>query len=450
MTEYIRKCLLVLLVVLTIALVGVMVPHQMAADVNAQGHTKTLDRDLEPVTVKGYRVTALINEPLNRLYVYKFNGNALSGPIPSQVDEVGPDGRYLSTGDGDGALDPQDEIVFMAKDLGDQPSDASLLDSFATAWYEIEVVDPLSPDKRAWAYLVSRSPTSISDDYVDYNGTLHRIIARQYELGLATTYIGLNYLTLNGSSTDILDRSKMRVVFEFLGVPDHLTENDIQDSEITLIKDGQVRVILRHVATATTGGTISGSLATTDLAYASMLHTTTSVSVTLPTGFDITKVRASLDFDSDASGANFHNNNISGVLINGSGPDGVAVTPFSNWAQVSHSDGRVIQVIDPTLAGGTPKNYYCDDSTSGSECDGTDKTGDGMSYGDTGILIEGNVNESVTIESSLFVLLPADGSDSDNVGAIYKDYFFNPLIIAPFAQGERHTVFLPIVLKTRQ
>jgi hypothetical protein len=357
----------------------------------------------------------------------------------------------LSTSDGDGALDPQDEIVFMAKDLGDQPSDTSPLDSFATAWYEIEVVDPLSPDKRAWAYLVSRSPTSMSGDYVGYDSTLHRIIASQYDLGLATTYVGLNYLTLNGNSTDILDRSKIRVVFEFLGVPDHLTENDIQDSEITLIKDGRVRVILRHVATATTGGTISdGSLTTTNLAYASMLHTTTSVSVTLPAGFDITKVRISLDFGSDASGANFHNNNISEVLINGSGPDGVVATPFSNWAQVSHSDGRVIQVIDPTPAGGTPKNYYCDDTTSGSECDGTDKTGDGVSYGDTGILIEGNVNESLIIESSLFVLLPTGGSGSDNVGAIYKDYFFNPLIIAPFAQGERHTVFLPIVLKTRQ
>jgi hypothetical protein len=448
MTQYIRKRLLVLLALLTFAVVGVMVAHQTAADVNAQG---PLDRELEPVIVKGYRVAALMAEPINRLYVYKFNGNTLGGRIPSQVDEMGPDGRYLSTGDGDGALDPQDEIVFMAKDLGDQPSDTSPLDSFATTWYEIEVVDPLSPDKRAWAYLVSRSPTSISGDYVRYNGASRRIIASQYDLGLADTYVGLNYLTLNGSSTDILDRSKMRVVYEFLGIPDDMTEDDLADTEITLIKDGRVRVILRHVATAAGGGTISdGSLTTTILAYASMLDTTTSVSVTLPTGFDITKVRTSVDFDSDASGANFHNSNTSGVLINGSGPDGVAATPFSNWAQVSHSDGRLIQVIDPTPAGGTPKNYYCDDTTSGSECDGTDKTGDGVSYGDTGTLIEGNLNESVTIESSFFILLPAGGSDPDNVGTIYRDYYFNPLIIAPFAQGERHSVFLPVILKNGQ
>ena len=106
----------------------------------------------------------------------------------------------------------------------------------------------------------------------------------------------------------------------------------------------------------------------------------------------------------------------------------------------------MIQVSDPTLAGGTQTNYYCDDNTSGTECGDPITTGDGVSYGDAGILIEGNVNRDFTIATSLFVL----PSGEDNLGSTYEDYFFNPLQAAAYLNGQPTMIYLPLILKNSQ
>jgi hypothetical protein len=438
MAEYIRKPLLVLFVTLALIVVSVVLTGQAIADATTQAsQAKTLDRDLEPVILKGSQVAALIDTPVEDLFVYTFSGNSLSGQIPVQVDERTAGGSYETVGDGQ--LDPEDEIVFMAADLGDKPANMTELNTLpiSATWYEIEVTNPLSATQKGWAYLVgSDTLTHISKDYVDYNDSSKRIIANPYTLDFATTHIGFEDLTLNGNGIDILDRTKLRVT-SALGT---LTEVDLgPPDEHVLIKDGPVRVILRRRVNALG----LASLTNTCLAYASLVHSFGDVESSLT----ISKARTSVDLSSAASGATFYNANTpGGVSIDGS-PDAVTATPFSNWAQVSHPTGRLIQVSDPTPAGGTQKNYYCDDNSAGStECDGTPRTGANGSYGDAGILIEGNVNQSFTIQSWLFVLPPADGGQ-DNVGATYKDYFFHPLGVAPYLRGVRSTLFLPIILK---
>jgi hypothetical protein len=441
MSEYIHKRLLVLFVALTLIVVSVVLTGQAVADVTAQaGQGKTLDRDLEPVILKGAQVADLIDTPVEHLFVYTFSGNSLSGQVPVQVDEVTASGSYTATGNG--LLDADDEIVFMAADLGDQPANMTGLYTLpiSATWYEIEVTNPLSPTQKGWAYLVgSDTLTHVSKYYVDYNDSNKRIIANQYSLDFATTHIGFEDLTLNGSGTDMLDRTKLRVT-SVLGT---LTEVDLGPAdEHVLIKDGPVRVILRRRANALG----LASLTNTYLAYASMVHSFGDVESSLT----ISKARMSVDLSSTASGATFYNANTSPdeVLINGN-PDVVAETPLSNWAQVSTTTGRLIQVSDPTPAGGTQKNYYCDDSSAGTtECDGTPRTGDDGSYGDAGLLIEGNVNSSFTIESSLFVLPPSQ----DNVGDKYAGYFNvnNRLKVMAYLQGVRSTIFLPIILKNSQ
>jgi hypothetical protein len=104
-------------------------------------------------------------------------------------------------------------------------------------------------------------------------------------------------------------------------------------------------------------------------------------------------------------------------------------------------------VVDATPVGGTRKNYYCDDATSPLECDGTSRTGDGFSYGDAGILVDGGVNKTFAFSSTLYVLPPAGSGDQDNVGATYKDYFADPLFPMAFLKGEANTTYLPLVLK---
>lgn len=453
MASHPRKRLLVLLVLLALMIMSVALSGQAIADVTSQA--KTLDRNEEPVTITGSKVPALLGTSIDDLFVYTFSGNSLNGQIPVQVDEVTATGNYTTTEDG--LLDLNDEIVFMAMDLGDQPTDTSALTGLPISpnWYEIEVIDPLT-GKRGWAYLVSSSalaPT-FSGNYVDYNSTTKRVTAPgHYTLGLATSYVGLDYLTLNGDSTDILDRTKLRAVFDagILGTVT-LTEEDLENPQLVLVKDGPVRVILRQAVTADPGGPISNaSLSTMNLAYASMLQTTASVSFTLPGFVDIASVRTSVDFNSAVSGAKFYNANTppNGVLVDGQ-PDVVAATPLSNWTQVSTTTGRLIQVSDPTPVGGmAQKNYYCDDDDPDPlalECDGTKKTGDKVSYGDAGVLIEGSVNQSFMLKSWLFVL----AAGQENVGETYQEYSSKPLKPVAFLQGERSTIFLPIILRNSQ
>jgi hypothetical protein len=452
MAAHPHQHLLVLFVLLALMVMSVALSGQAFADVVAQAsQAKTLDRDLEPVILKGSQVVALIDAPVEDLFVYTFDGNSLSGQIPVQVDEVTASGSYTTTGDG--LLDAEDEIVFMAADLGDQPANMTELFTLpiSATWYEIEVTNPLSTTQKGWAYLV-RSDTlaHISKDYVDYNSTTKRITTNpeHYRLGLATLYAGLDYLTLNGHSTDILDRTKIRAVFDagFLGTVT-LTEEALQNPEIDLVKDGPVRVILQQAVTTGPGGLLpDANLSTTHLAYNSLLQASARVSFTLPSLVDLISVRTSVDLSSAASGATFYNANTpGGVTIDGS-PDSVAATPLSNWAQISHATGRLIQVSDPTPAGGAQTNYYCDDNSAGTtECDGTPRTGTNGSYGDAGILTEGNVNPSFTIESWLFVL----ESGQDNVGDKYAGYFNlnNRLQIMAYLQGVRSTLFLPLILK---
>ncbi|GIK40285.1 MAG: hypothetical protein BroJett011_41180 [Chloroflexota bacterium] len=401
--------------------------------VQAAGEPKTLDRNLEPAIIQGIQVNALIGAPVQHLFVYTFTGSGLAGRIPVQVDEVTPSGNY--TGSEDNLLDANDEIIFMVKDLGNRATDTTLLTStlpISPTWYEIEVTDPLSPTKKGWAYLVrSGTPSPPGKDYVDYITATQDISATTYKLGLATTYLGFDDLILNGSSTDILDRTKLRVTLPLFGTQ---TENNLVPATL-LIKDGPIRVILQQTASA---GGLAG-LNNTYLAYGSLLQTTASVS----SSFSLSKVRTSVDFSSAASGATFYNANVpAGVTINGSA-DSVPETPLSKWFQVSHSTGRLVQVTDLAQVGGTTqKNYYCEGAA---ECDGTAQTGDSTSYGDSGFLIEGNVSKKFSTKSILY--LPT-GSGPSNIGAAYETYFFNPLQICAAKQAEPCAeVFLPIILK---
>ncbi len=463
MAYYLLKRLLasfilsLLIIVVSTGLLGRIIANVAAG----AGQVKTLDRNLEPVVIEGNKVASLIGSPVSYLFVYTYNGVTWGGQIPIQVDEITINGDYTAVEDG--LLDADDEIVFMAKDLGDHaPNPASLTATLpiSDAWYEIEVTDPLSPTKKGWAYLVRSSslPVSASSDYVNYIMGMQRVTTNRYGVGFTTTYAGLDYLNLNGSG-NILDRTKLRVVVATSILTTSLTEGDLNnDVEIILVKDGPIRVIVEQKVSATPGGLVplQASLNLTHLAYASLLQSTANISFTMPGFIDITGVRASVDLNSAAVGAKFYNAHTApgGLTINGS-PDEVAATPLSNWGQVSTTTGRLIQVANPASAtppGGLQKNYYCDDnSNSGAfECDGTPKTGDNVSYGDSGLWIEGDMNSAFTLDSALFVLTPAtDGPD--NVGTTYANYFFNPLLAAVGFQGGNpiSPIFMPIILKNR-
>lgn len=408
----------------------------------AEAAVKTLARDHDPVILTGAQTPGLVGAPVDDLFLYTFQSGVINGQIPVQVDELLANGSYVTTEDG--LLDANDEIVFLAKDLGDRVPDFTVLTAtlpISETWYEIEVTDPLSPTNKGWAYLIrSNTLTHPIIDYVDYDSSQRRITTNpnHYELRFAlTTHPGLDYLTLNGNTTDILDRTKLRVYLTLFGtLTEIVTEESLGSPAPVLVKDGRVRVILTQRANDVLE---LASLSSTYQAFASTFRVTTVVSSSVT----VNGARTSVDLDSVVSGlATFYNANTpAGVLIDGVPDSEIAETPLSRWTQVSHSTGRLVQVTETAAVGGGQKNFYRDNNSPES----VENTGNNGSYGEAGYLFEGPINQTFTTQSGLFVLPPAT-TGPDNVGATYEAYFFHPLQVRANLFGTT-TTFLPIIFK---
>jgi hypothetical protein len=319
-------------------------------------------------------------------------------------------------------LGPEDEVVFMALDLGDLPEESNIASSLPISgtWYQVDVTDSLSPTVQGWAAIVRSSglTRTFTQTYASFDPATAQISTPHYTMGFAATHFGFDYLALNGSGVDILDRTKMRIEL-ILGGP--LTEETIGPVTIDLTRSGPVRVIIG-------GGAFVG--------YRSLL--TIAGSYPNPSPGFTTGARLSMDFAATVVTSTFYNANTpAGVPVDGS-PDLVAIAPLSPWWQVSGDTGTLVQITDASGTGGTQINYYKDDASLD-----PDDTGDGRSYGDTGIEIS-SLGDTVAYRSAMFVL-PAG---MPNVGATYAEYTANPLLVAT---TERKPVWqtcaLPLVLR---
>lgn len=442
MSRHLRERLFILLTLSMLLTTGIGLTGRAIAGITTQ-EAKTLDRNQEPVLIRSSQIVPLIGAPVNHLFVYTYTGTSWGQQIPAQVDEVAGNGAYLAAGDGN--FNGNDEIVFMTGDLGARaPLTADLAASLpiSSTWCELEVSDPLAPSKKGWAYLVRSNQLNpeFAADYADYAAP--RITTGRYQVGLATTgHPGLDYLALNQSGADILDRTKLRATLS-LGGNLVITEDDLGVSPIQLIRDGPVRVILRRAVTSTFLSN-QARLDTTYLGYDSLLQIRSGVSFDLANGVTLVSVRTSTDFSSSiANNATFYNANTpaGGVTVDGI-PDAGVDNGLSRWSQISHSTGRLIQVTDPAPAGGVPNTYYRDNSSPESAQD----TGSPGSYGESGFLITGNVNSSFTTLSSLFVTPAGPGK----VGDAYDLYSSNPLNILVRCQGFNYN-FLPLIFKSSQ
>lgn len=387
----------------------------------ANGMPLAPDRSAEPVVIAGRAVRALQGAVTSQLFLYAYSaGDWIQ--IPMQVDEVTPLGAYSAEV---GMLDANDEIVFMAKDLGDQaPPGSPITASLPTGpgWYEIAVSDPLSPSQTGWAYLVqSTELTPTYGDLVGFDLGFHRIYTDRYIMGLGVTFPGIDFLMLGGSGVEILDRNKVRVYCQVPFVCPR-TEDSLPPVPDGLIKDGPVRVILRD-----------GQM----LAYEAMVRWASSYTVPKTFRGD---VELSTDFNSVVSGTTYYNAVVTAGLTVDGKPDLVPAEPLSSWWQLSTPNGTVIQVADTAAIGGSKSNYYLDDST----YDASD-TGDRVHYGDTGIRISGP-----TWPVSYTVNIYFPGGTLPSVGSTYEAYSTHPLVAVATVHGQPfigNRYYLPLVIR---
>ena len=412
-TRISRVLLSVFLSMLALKLLWSVLASTDAAQASRAQAVASLDRDWAPVIVTG----TFPGAPVNEIFVYRAVGGVWE-QIPFQVDELTASGSYTLTEDG--RLDANDEIVFMAGDLGDEATTSIAVSlPVSIPWYQIEVTDPLSPTKQGWAYLVRSSQLTLNTatDYADYITATQRVSATHYSLGWAVSHSGQDYLSLFGGA-NILDRTKLRVRLGLLT----LTENALAPNVI-LLTDGPVRAIVSRGPVVTR-------------AYASFLHTTTPVS--LSASITIDEYRISTDLTSTITNGTYYNENMpGGVTIDGI-TDTVPATPFLNaWRQVSLDSGTTIQIVDLGAVGGAPSHYYKDNGA----LDNSD-TGDRRSYGDAGVRVISPTSNVFTVESVQYVL----PGRQNNRGAEFYEFFRNPLLVSRRLEGGK-MVYLPLIVK---
>lgn len=371
---------------------------------NSIAQPNSVSREFEPVIMTGQSFAEFNGAAIRQLFLYSFDASSSTWTqIPFQIDERTNFGHFVfpdSTDQTEG-FDANDELVFMASDLGDRASvwiDDEGSKQFVR--YEIAVTDAANPSdiKTGWVYLYQSTSVGIGqpDSYVSYipspldTTAQDTVIGMDPESGetykLAGTDKGLfGYLSIPGvSEQNLFDRQKIRgqtnnILFRNFNEEEGFTFVDVE------VIQGPVRIV-RHV-TLSLLGLVDAPLPFQYFRNSVFLGGTLTI-VPLPLNTKITLLRHSIDLSPAASGMEFYNPNNSAIPVDGvSDPNinpAVELLPEVNWTLITGTQGTIVSLFQIPEIGDNQQLYYKDDAQFDS-----DDTGDGLSYGDSGILITG-------------------------------------------------------------
>lgn len=226
----------------------------LAQDAAPSG-AKTLHRVPDPVVVTGEITPTLLGKKVEQLGLFALGAAGLA-PIPFQVDEktaagayVFPGGKEANPGDGNGLLDKQDELVFMADDSGSR-LDAAAWPEGASDGAEIAVSDPVDGTS-GFVYLFvfdAKAPRSKAD-YVSYDPAQERITAEHYTMQYTPgkDHIFFSNITIptaaGGSGVNFVDRLKLRTYIKTKLLLSLSFDEEEWDSKVAAYFDGPVRAM---------------------------------------------------------------------------------------------------------------------------------------------------------------------------------------------------------------
>ena len=237
------------LVFLAVALAALPCPS--AAEEPAEGLRRTIDN----IVLTGSELGPLQGKSVDALRLLAYEGGSLV-PIPYQIDEKDPEGVYVfrtsdpaARDDDAGRLDANDELAFMAKDMGGRLP-PELFDRYGIL-FVIEATDPVD-GRKGWCYVgpAARFPDRSPVDYVTYDPAGDRILARAYHLGFSEeapiSYADTTVTAAGGGNgarlnERVLTRLQAKVLRMFKIMR---SEADFRSSRKGYI-DGRVRVIKR-------------------------------------------------------------------------------------------------------------------------------------------------------------------------------------------------------------
>jgi len=361
-------------------------------------------RDYEPIIIEGIDLLDFLRVPLKELYVYAYHDEQDSWqPIPFQFDQR-DDSSHFWVPNPNNILDENDDLVFMAGDMGDQAPDGSYwiddLDSRNYPRMQITVTDPVT-EKQARVYIY-RSKNDLplsSESYMNYKpdsegAGADTIIAKTYIQADTKGGIPAVWRFLDGSGVDILDRQKVRISMLLFGWVDFTANEAILENFIQKVekKVGPVRVVREVFWHIDIGLGVEPFDFSLPLMYYPFNIESGGVSGNLEASNHVYLIRQSFDLNPDAAGMTFYNPyNQNGILIDGKGGDNgivntLADAPTVNWWLITGDQGTYTIIFKMNAIGETRTLYFHDDDKVLPE--GED-TGDMMSWGDTGVKIEG-------------------------------------------------------------
>ena len=195
----------------------------------------------DPVVVQGGSLPEFLEQPVENIRVLTFNAIQQTwNPILFQIDELDNDGVYY--GNKDGLLGNLDELVLMAKDMGD-PAGPDQWPANAEAQhherYEIRISDPLAPDETSYAYVfLSPSMEKLNNTYFNINEEEDWVKTPTYTIWHAGHgfQAGL-YLhkAAGGDSISIIERQKFRIIGRISAINEEIAILEEQDGPIKLL-----------------------------------------------------------------------------------------------------------------------------------------------------------------------------------------------------------------------
>ncbi len=337
---------------------------------------KNLTRTADPIIIPGKDLKILLGKSISNIRVYAAPQGVLI-PIPYQIDEgdasnnwVLPRGPKANLDKDHELLDENDELVFMARDLGDRIAKENWISGYEIG-LEVEVQDPLTA-YRGWAYVFyfSNPPERSPRDYVRYlPSSSEHIISTDYYL-VSSPPEGAYYTRLliteagGGNGKNLIKKSRIegraRLEWFFLlgAIKTFKRDEDDIRFRLSAYKDGPVRVIIRGkpeleliLGIKLPSEEVDSIYYLDHFYYTNIIHSPIKLSHYCSQA----SVLGALDFNENALGMKFYNsNNRQGVVLDGvmSEAEKNLDRSHQEWSVLTGKQGSFMTVIQrgPTLS----------------------------------------------------------------------------------------------------
>lgn len=206
-------------------------------------------RGMQAVIIKGDKTPGLLNKASKNYSIMAVSNGKLN-PIPYQFDDWNERGfPYVPGGtlkvEGvEGVIEPQDELVFMLRDLGPQADDA------IKALDEGQVISELAFIENGverFAYIVEGNNQRSDKKYTHYDMETGLLKTTKYSLQTdpdnLLIWSDMYYEGYEGGTKSILDTMKLRVKAK-LGFIKATLNNNLIPSDVVAVKNGPVRSLI--------------------------------------------------------------------------------------------------------------------------------------------------------------------------------------------------------------